>query len=30
LTVTHGDKVARLGDEGVERAYFPNKKKSLL
>lgn len=31
LTVTHGDKVARLGDEGVENVYFNNKnKKSLL
>ena len=31
LTVTHGDKVARLGDEGVENIYFNNKnKKSLL
>ena len=30
LTVTHGDKVARLGDEGVENIYFKNKKKFLL
>jgi|SRR3989344_4594175 len=31
LTITHGDKVARLGDEGVESVYFPTqKKKSLL
>src|SRR3989338_8385592 len=27
LVITHGDKVARLGDEGVERIYFRNKKK---
>ena len=30
LTITHGDKVARLGDEGVEKIYFSKKKKSLL
>jgi len=30
LVVTQGDKVARLGDEGVEQVYFRSKKKSLL
>src|SRR3989344_708001 len=30
LIVTHGDRVARLGDEGVENIYFKRKKKSLL
>jgi len=30
LTITHGDKVARLGEEGVEKVYFPIRKKSLL
>jgi len=30
LTITHGDKVARLGDEGVERIYLGKKKKLLL
>lgn len=30
LTVTHPEKVARLGMEGVERIYFPKKKKTLL
>jgi len=30
LTITHGDKVARLGDEGVEAVYFPKKNKTLL
>ena len=29
LTIAHGDKVARLGDEGVERIYFKSKKKLL-
>lgn len=30
LTVTHGDKIARLGDEAVESIYFKKQKKSLL
>lgn len=30
LVITHGDRIARLGDEGVERVYFPRKKKVLL
>ena len=30
LTITHGDKVARLGNEGVEAVYSPKKKKTLL
>ncbi|OGD85097.1 hypothetical protein A2696_01160 [Candidatus Curtissbacteria bacterium RIFCSPHIGHO2_01_FULL_41_13] len=30
LVVTHGDKVARLGSEGVERVYFRKKKNSLI
>ena len=30
LTVTHGDKVARLGDEGVENIYFKRRKNSLI
>jgi len=29
ITIAHGDKVARLDDEGVERIYFTNKKRSL-
>ena len=29
LTITHGDKVARLGDEGIEKIYF-KKKKTIL
>lgn len=29
LLVTHGDKVARLGDGGVERVYFKGEKKTL-
>jgi len=30
LTITHGDKVAKLGGEGIENIYFNKKKKSLL
>jgi len=30
LTITHGDREARLGDKGVEQVYFKDKKKSLL
>ena len=30
LTITHGDKVARLGNKGVEAIYSPKKKKTLL
>ena len=30
LTITHGDKVARLGNEGVEAVYFSRTKKTLL
>ena len=29
LTLTRGHKLARLDDEGVERIYFKNKKRSL-
>ncbi|OGD85059.1 hypothetical protein A3B51_01290 [Candidatus Curtissbacteria bacterium RIFCSPLOWO2_01_FULL_41_18] len=29
LTITHGDKVARLGDEGIEKIYFKKKSKLL-
>lgn len=30
LTITHGDRVARLGDEGVERVYFKRGNKTFL
>lgn len=30
LTITHPDKVARLGDEGVEAVYFPKRKRTLI
>ena len=30
LTMAHGDKVARLGEEEVERIYFPKKRRILL
>lgn len=30
ITITHPEKYAKLGDEGVEAIYFPNKKKSLF
>lgn len=30
IVITHGEKFARLGDDGIERLYFKRKKKSLL